>query len=83
MSPRSDSDSEVVSETSFHMQLADFLGVIGLKFHEDMTASRTHAERPGDTEAPAVPAMAVHHAKMAGAAAPMLQALRNLSLIHI
>lgn len=75
--PRSDSDSEAVSETSFHMQLADFLGVIGLKFHEDMTASRTHAERPGDNDAPAVPAMAVHHAKMAGAAAPMLQALRN------
>lgn len=76
ISPHSDVDEESMSEASFHMPLGEFLSVVGLKFHEDMTASRTHAERPahaGDMRAPS----AVQHAKMAGAAAPMLQALRN------
>lgn len=81
VSPRSDGDlTDRDEETSFHMQLADFLSVIGLKFHEDMTASRTHAERPREAAAAGGtmhPTTALQYAKMAGAAAPMLQALRN------
>ena len=85
VSPHSDGDlTDRDEEASFHMQLADFLSVIGLKFHEDMTASRTHAERPREAAAAAAaaggtmhPSTALQHAKMAAAAAPMLQALRN------
>ncbi|KAL4400010.1 mitotic spindle assembly checkpoint signaling protein [Malassezia pachydermatis] len=73
-SPHVDTDDVSLSETSFHMHLADFLGVIGLKFHEDMTASRTKADRPLEPTPATTP---VEHAKMAGAAVPMLQALRS------
>lgn len=73
-SPRSEADLSD-ADASFHLPLSEFLQRIGLKFHEDMTASRTRTDRPID--AGATPATCVQHAKMAAAAAPMLQALRS------
>lgn len=72
-SPLSDMDDSD-AEASFHMRLADFLNVVGLQFHEDMTASRTRPSRPLDEPRDVG---AVQHAKLASAAAPMLQALRG------
>ncbi|WFD33934.1 hypothetical protein MCUN1_000760 [Malassezia cuniculi] len=72
-----------VDEASFHMSLSEFLSVVGLKFHEDMTASRQRPVLPLDLETMAarrqnrasVPL--VSHAKIAAGAAPMLVTLRN------
>ncbi|WFC98570.1 hypothetical protein MYAM1_001300 [Malassezia yamatoensis] len=66
---------ESVSDESFHMQLAEFLQLIGLKFHEDMTASRSRAERPAARVPHGV--SVVDAARLAGGAAPMLVTLRN------
>ncbi|KAI3626363.1 hypothetical protein CBS9595_001724 [Malassezia furfur] len=74
-SPVREAVDDSVSDASFHMQLADFLQVVGLKFHEDMTASRSRAERP--TELAAVPVSLVDGARLASGAAPMLLTLRN------
>lgn len=71
------------TETSFHMHLAEFLGVIGLKFHEDMTASRTRPVLPAELEEEharrerRAAVSLVDHAKAAAGAAPMLHTLRN------
>jgi len=73
-SPRSDGDLSD-ADASFHLPLSEFLQRVGLKFHEDMTASRTRTDRPIDTGT--TPATCVQHAKMAAGAAPMLQALRS------
>lgn len=74
VSPRSDGDLSD-ADASFHVPLNEFLQGVGLKFHEDMTASRTRTDRPID--AGAIPATCVQHAKLAAGAAPMLQALRS------
>lgn len=74
-SPVREVADESVSDASFHMQLAEFLQVVGLKFHEDMTASRSRAERP--TELAVAPVSLVDGARLASGAAPMLLTLRN------
>lgn len=74
LSPRSDADRSE-ADASFHLPLGEFLQRVGLKFHEDMTASRTRTDR--SIEAGTAPATCVQHAKLAAAAAPMLQALRS------
>ncbi|WFC93622.1 hypothetical protein MBRA1_000243 [Malassezia brasiliensis] len=74
-SPVRETVDDSVSDASFHMQLADFLQVVGLKFHEDMTASRSRAERP--SELAAAPVSLVDGARLASGAAPMLLTLRN------
>ena len=72
-----------LDDTSFHMPLADFLSVIGLKFHEDMTASRQRPVLPLELESSAArrqnreSVSLVTHAKIAAGAAPMLQTLRD------
>ncbi|WFD42658.1 hypothetical protein MPSI1_001306 [Malassezia psittaci] len=74
-SPIRDMADDSVSDESFHMQLAEFLHLIGLKFHEDMTASRSRAERPAERVPHRV--SVVDAARLAGGAAPMLVTLRN------
>lgn len=78
-----DDDDVSLDDTSFHMPLADFLAVIGLKFHEDMTASRQRPVLPLELESSAArrqnreSVSLVSHAKIAAGAAPMLQTLRD------
>ena len=74
-SPVRDVADDSVSEASFHMHLAEFLQVIGLKFHEDMTASRSCAERPTERTPAGVSLLGA--ARLASGAAPMLLTLRN------
>ncbi|WFD29294.1 hypothetical protein MSPP1_000301 [Malassezia sp. CBS 17886] len=64
---------ETDGNASFHLELSEFLSLIGLKFHEDMTASRALPTRPNGGARASI----VTHAQAAGGAAPMLLALRN------
>ncbi|PKI85645.1 hypothetical protein MVES_000493 [Malassezia vespertilionis] len=67
-------DEAAVSDTSFHMHLADFLAVIDLKFHEDMQASRS---RPARSAERAQGTSVLEQVRLASGAAPMLRTLQN------
>ena len=72
-SPMRDMD-ESMADTSFHMHLDDFLHLIDLTFHDNMTASRTFIERSAQRTASL---SLIDAARLASGAAPMLRTLRN------